>query len=545
MRPRRANMFLARAARPAVVRPTRRWLQTKLVERSRRALEKRGGRHALATSADVKPDPSTYARVALILEDGSVFEGKSFGAEPPAGGTFAEVVFQTGMVGYAEALTDPSYRGQSLAMTYPMIGNYGVPDNNQKCKIQPLLPRRSFESNSIHAAAVICQDYSNHFSHWEATQSLGRWLSDQGVPGVTGIDTRRLTKVLREHGSMVGRIVKLGEKDALPATHGTVEEVAMLRARHLVDEVSITEPIVYKAKNEKLSIIAVDCGMKANMVREFNQRGVTVTAVPWDHDFSALLDKADGLFVSNGPGDPEQCSTTINHLRNALDREGDALRPIFGICLGNQLTGLACGASTVKMPFGNRGQNQPVLDALQPGACMVTSQNHGYAVDPTNLPDGWQALYTNANDLTNEGLVHSSKPFFTAQFHPEAHGGPTDASYLFDVFTDSCSRYKAARVDGRAVDKALNWPKTIHDRTPPAFPKKVLLLGSGGLSIGQAGEFDYSGTDRRPFFLPMISRTMHHSHTSVRDETCGNRRLRTPRGRMRLTIHTRPTPKHV
>ena len=400
----RPKMFLARAARPALQRPARRWLRAAAAARSRKGLFQRGGRKAaLATSADVPPDPSTYARVALILEDGSVFEGKSFGAEPPAGGTFAEVVFQTGMVGYAEALTDPSYRGQSLAMTYPMVGNYGVPNNNDKDPLQPLLPRRSFESDSIHAAAVICQDYSNHFSHWEATQSLGRWLHDQNVPGVCGIDTRRLTKVLRERGSMLGRLVKLGPNDALPTSHGSAEETAALRARHLVDEVSITEPIVYKAPNERLSVVAVDCGMKANMVREFNARGVTVTAVPWDYDFADLLDKSDGLFVSNGPGDPTQCQVTIDNLRTALNREGDAMRPMFGICLGNQLTSLACGASTVKMPFGNRGQNQPVLDALQPGACMVTSQNHGYAVDPTNLPDGWQALYTNANDLTNEG----------------------------------------------------------------------------------------------------------------------------------------------
>ena len=208
---------------------------------------------------------------------------------------------------------------------------------------------------------------------------------------------------------MLGRLVKLGPNDALPTSHGTDAEATALRARHLVDEVSITEPIVYKAPNERLSVVAVDCGMKANMVREFNARGVTVTAVPWDYDFSDLLDKSDGLFVSNGPGDPTQCQVTIDNLRTALNREGDALRPMFGICLGNQLTSLACGASTVKMPFGNRGQNQPVLDALQPGACMVTSQNHGYAVDPTNLPDGWQALYTNANDLTNEGAISASR----------------------------------------------------------------------------------------------------------------------------------------
>jgi len=194
--------------------------------------------------------------------------------------------------------------------------------------------------------------------------------------------------------------------------------------------------------------------MKANMVRELNARGVSVLAVPWDHDFDGVLDDYDGLFLSNGPGDPEQCAATIAELRKTLAREGDAVRPVFGICLGNQLTGLAAGAKTTKLRFGNRGQNQPVLDALHPGACMVTSQNHGFAVDDTDLPEGWRTLYTNANDGSNEGLVHASKPYFTAQFHPEANGGPTDAYYLFDVFVDACSRHKAGRVPGGAAPAA-------------------------------------------------------------------------------------------
>ena len=230
------------------------------------------------------------------------------------------------------------------------------------------------------------------------------------------------------------------------------------------------------------------------MVRELNARGVSVLAVPWDHDFDGVLDDYDGLFLSNGPGDPEQCAATIAELRKTLAREGGAVRPVFGICLGNQLTGLAAGAKTTKLRFGNRGQNQPVLDALHPGACMVTSQNHGFAVDDTDLPEGWRTLYTNANDGSNEGLVHASKPYFTAQFHPEANGGPTDAYYLFDVFVDACSRHKAGRVPGGAAPaEALVWPKMASSAPQPEFPKKVLLLGSGGLSIGQAGEFDYSG----------------------------------------------------
>ena len=318
-------------------------------------------------------------------------------------------------------------------MTYPMVGNYGVPDHGAADAVQPLLPRRTFESDSIHAAAVICQDYSADFSHWEATQSLGAWLHASGVPGVTGVDTRRLTKLLRERGSMIGRLTKIEDGAAPPAVDAASAEADALRARHLVAEVSRPEPVVYKAAHETLKVVAVDCGMKANMVREFNARGVTVTAVPWDYDFGDLLDSHDGLFVSNGPGDPTQrstrvlalpspsrgrhqhtnaariientfsaalrvrvrarrCTATISNLKAALDREGNALRPIFGICLGNQLAGLAVGAKTTKLQFGNRGQNQPVLDALRPGACMVTSQNHGYAVDDTALPAGWETL---------------------------------------------------------------------------------------------------------------------------------------------------------
>ncbi|KAH8052656.1 carbamoyl-phosphate synthase [Aureococcus anophagefferens] len=469
------------------------------------ALRARGG-VVFSSSSKNGSDPSTYARVAIVLEDGSVFEGRSFGAEVPADGTFGEVVFQTGMVGYAEALTDPSYRGQCLTMTYPMVGNYGVPDETLRDAAQPLLPRKTFESEAIHATAVVCQDYSADYSHWDATQSLGAWLAKSGVPGVTGVDTRRLTKVLRERGSMLGRIERLGDGGvaALRDVDPAAPESVALRARHLVDEVSLAAPKLYEAPNERLKVVAVDrgagngrdvdCGMKANMVRELNARGVSVLAVPWDHDFDGVLDDYDGLFLSNGPGDPEQCAATIAELRKTLAREGDAVRPVFGICLGNQLTGLAAGAKTTKLRFGNRGQNQPVLDALHPGACMVTSQNHGFAVDDTDLPEGWRTLYTNANDGSNEGLVHASKPYFTAQFHPEANGGPTDAYYLFDVFVDACSRHKAGRVPGGAAPaEALVWPKMASSAPQPEFPKKVLLLGSGGLSIGQAGEFDYSG----------------------------------------------------
>ncbi|KAH8060504.1 carbamoyl-phosphate synthase [Aureococcus anophagefferens] len=379
------------------------------------ALRARGG-VVFSSSSKNGSDPSTYARVAIVLEDGSVFEGRSFGAEVPADGTFGEVVFQTGMVGYAEALTDPSYRGQCLTMTYPMVGNYGVPDETLRDAAQPLLPRKTFESEAIHATAVVCQDYSADYSHWDATQSLGAWLAKSGVPGVTGVDTRRLTKVLRERGSMLGRIERLGDGGvaALRDVDPAAPESVALRARHLVDEVSLAAPKLYEAPNERLKVVAVDrgagngrdvdCGMKANMVRELNARGVSVLAVPWDHDFDGVLDDYDGLFLSNGPGDPEQCAATIAELRKTLAR-------------------------------------------------------------------------ARATPSTRRRT-----------------GGPTDAYYLFDVFVDACSRHKAGRVPGGAAPaEALVWPKMASSAPQPEFPKKVLLLGSGGLSIGQAGEFDYSG----------------------------------------------------
>ena len=478
----------------SVVRPQTRWLRQ------------------LSSSRD----PSTYGAAALVLEDGSVFLGKSFGADVEAGG---EAVFQTGMVGYAEALTDPSYRGQLLAMTYPMVGNYGVP----KDATVDNLPRQTFESTKIHASGLIVQDYSAAYSHWDASRSLGEWLSDQGVPGICGVDTRRLAKRLRSHGSMLGAIVKVDDHQKrllqdidnndkvladLAKRAPKLAEAAQqqLRERHLVNEVSgLFENKVYSPKGGAdpiAKVLAIDCGMKANMVREFLKRNVEVTVLKWDDEWATndMMAQYDGVFLSNGPGDPVDCVATIDQVKSALSRESlSEIRPIFGICLGNQLVGLAAGASTTKLPFGNRGQNQPVIDQ-RTGECFVTSQNHGYAVDDTKLPMHWSPLYRNANDGSNEGLVHDAKPFFTAQFHPEANGGPNDAAFLFDVFVDACTRFRDARTS------TTKWPlenlrfDSLHSpKSSDALalkstrPKKVLLLGSGGLSIGQAGEFDYSG----------------------------------------------------
>jgi len=465
----------------------------------------------LSTST-TKDDPSSFAPVALVLEDGSVFFGKSFGA--PIGETSGEVVFQTGMVGYAEALTDPSYKGQMLATTYPMVGNYGVPAYEED--VLTKLPRPSFESTRIHASALVVQDYSKAYSHWDASRSLGQWLFDEGVPGICGVDTRRLAKRLRAKGSMLGAVVPVevsttmtdpGEDiiETLSKRAPALAEKArsQLESRHLVSEVSglFSQKVFSPAQSDDIvaKVLAIDCGMKANMVRELLKRNVEVTVLKWDESWATndLMSQYDGVFLSNGPGDPVDCGKTIDEVKSALLRESlEEVRPIFGICLGNQVVGLAAGASTTKLPFGNRGQNQPVSDE-RTGECFVTSQNHGFAVDDTKLPEHWSPLYRNANDGSNEGLVHDAKPFFTAQFHPEANGGPNDAAFLFDVFVDACRRFKDART-------SLVWPvptlkfDALHAKPDLAVlqaakPKKVLLLGSGGLSIGQAGEFDYSG----------------------------------------------------
>jgi len=413
---------------------------------------------------DAKP-PTALAK--LHLEDGSTLTGSSFGCHES---TTGEVVFTTGMVGYPEALTDPSYQGQIITLTTPMVGNYGVPDRKKLDKFG--LPAM-FESPKIHASGLIVQDYSHHYSHWKAASSLGDWLKEEGVPGLCGIDTRMLTKKIREKGAMVGRIEV--DLDAPPPTSW-----ANPNERHLVAEVSITEPKVY-GKGNPIKIMGVDCGMKYNMIRLLVDRGCELTVVPWDHPFAADMHKFDGIFLSNGPGDPTYCKETIEQLKQAISVPESEVKPIFGICLGNQLLGIAAGGEAKKLPFGNRGQNQPVINHAT-GECYITSQNHGYHIDTTTLGEDYQELFTNLNDGSNEGFIHKSRPYFTAQFHPEYKNGPTDTEFMFDTFLAACKDPKAP----------VQFP--VRKPAPPKpNVKKVLLLGSGGTSIGQAGEFDYSG----------------------------------------------------
>ena len=352
--------------------------------------------------------------IRLILEDGSVHEGRSFGAKRSASG---EVVFNTAMTGYPENLTDPSYRGQILVSTYPLIGNYGVPDADTADGL-PV----HFESEAIHVAGLVIADYSDDYSHWNSARSLGAWLTEHRVPGLCGVDTRALTQRLRERGTLRGRIVcgddDPGFEDPSP--------------RHLVAEVSTREVRTYGLGRYR--VVLVDCGVKANIVRCLLARDTTVVRVPWDYDYTGL--DFDGVLVSNGPGDPKDCGPTIELLRRALAIG----KPVFGICLGNQLLALAAGADTYKLKYGHRSHNQPVSLAGTP-RCFITAQNHGYATDAAALPAGWEPLFTNVNDGTNEGIRHRTKPFFSSQFHPEASGGPTDTEFLFDDFLALMKRH--------------------------------------------------------------------------------------------------------
>ena len=335
----------------------------------------------------------------LILEDGTAFRGRSLGAERSVSG---EVVFNTGMVGYTEALTDPSYRGQIMTLTFPLVGNYGVP--------------RDFESSRIQASALVVSELATEYSHSAAERSLPQWLKDEGIPCISGIDTRALTKRLRTRGCMLGKVV-------------VTDDVALEdpNKRNLVAEVSTSHREAFLGSGK--TVVLVDCGAKGSIVEELRKRDFTVIRVPWDYDFNQ--EDYDGLFLSNGPGDPTACGKTIESIRKAMEKN----KPIMGICLGNQLLALAAGANTYKLKFGHRGHNQPCLE-VGTGRCYITSQNHGFAVDENTLPQGWHPWFRNANDGSNEGIRHSTKPFLSVQFHPEAAPGPVDCNYLFDKFVE-------------------------------------------------------------------------------------------------------------
>ncbi len=351
----------------------------------------------------------------LILEDGTEFKGFAFGCEKSNAG---EVVFNTAMTGYPESLTDPSYKGQILVATYPLVGNYGVPGDKSSENILEY-----YESDKIQVSGLVISEYSKEYSHWNAEKSLSDWMKEHKVPGVCGIDTRELTKIIREKGSMLGKII-IDNKDV--GFYNPNKE-------NLVDLVSIKEKQVYG--NGKYKILLIDCGVKNNIIRNLLKRDTTVIRVPWNYDISQ--EDYDGLFISNGPGDPIQCKITVDNLKIAFQND----EPIFGICLGNQLMSLAAGAKTYKLKYGHRSHNQPVLH-LESNRAYITSQNHGFAVNNETLPDDWEPNFINLNDNTNEGFKHKTKPFFSTQFHPEASGGPTDTDFLFDEFIDLIKKEK-------------------------------------------------------------------------------------------------------
>lgn len=421
------------------------------------------------------------------------------------------------MVGYTESLTDPSYERQILILTYPLIGNYGVPERHSSLDQLP----SAFESSRIHIAALVVGSYSDDYSHFLASSSLGTWLKENGVPAIYGVDTRALTKKIRANGSMLAKLLARRPQaprgrmrslvpESQPASRASSPPASLSwredyldipfndpNQDNLVAAVSLTSPRIFQPtikprlhpSGRTLRIIAVDVGMKYNQIRCFTNRGVEVKVVPWNHNFVDDPEPCDGVFVSNGPGDPSMLTVTIAALSRVMQK-GD--KPIFGICLGHQLLALAAGAKTSKMKYGNRGHNIPCTDALS-GRCYITSQNHGYQVDTDTLPTGWKELFKNANDGSNEGIYCENKPFFSVQFHPESTPGPRDTEFLFDVFIQNVEE---CILSNSLVPISLPGGRKEENekRNPRAKVQKVLLLGSGGLSIGQAGEFDYSGS---------------------------------------------------
>jgi carbamoyl-phosphate synthase small subunit len=347
--------------------------------------------------------------VELVLRDGARFSGTPFGAAESVRG---EVVFNTGLSGYVETLTDPSYRGQILVLTYPLQGNYGVPAG-------------PYESSRIQVQGLVVSRYSDRPSHHESVRSLGDWLRAEGVPAIEGVDTRAITRRLRAHGTMDGALLA---RDAADPIGVDMAQVAIL--------VSPREIVRHPGAGPR--ILVLDTGAKENIVRSLQRRSAAVTRAPAHGPWEPLLDEADGVVLTNGPGDPADLGALVERLRPVLARSV----PVFGICLGHQLLALAAGGATYKMKYGHRSQNQPVLD-LATRRAYVTSQNHGYAVADA-LPADWEPWFVNLNDGTNEGIRHRYRPFRSVQFHPEAAAGPKDTDFMFDDFLRMVGEMKVA-----------------------------------------------------------------------------------------------------
>ncbi|MEM3360471.1 MAG: glutamine-hydrolyzing carbamoyl-phosphate synthase small subunit [Candidatus Bathyarchaeia archaeon] len=362
-------------------------------------------------------------KAALVLEDGSCFIGFGFGAPKKVVG---EVVFSTSMVGYVESLTDPSYHGQILVLTYPLIGNYGIPVHRKEDLFPP------FESDGIKVAGLVIHELCENPHHWASRRTLNEWLSEEGVPGIWGVDTRMITKKLRVSGVMRG-VLQVCEEDEQPNVEQLIEEAKRApdpNMRNLVSEVSIKKPVCYNHGGKK-TVVVIDCGVKHSILINLIERGLKVVRVPYNCSAKELMEyKPSGVVVSNGPGDPKKCVETIECVKELIALDF----PLMGICLGNQIIALASGANTYKMKYGHRSQNQPALE-LETNRCYITTQNHGYAVDADSLKKTELNIwFVNANDSTVEGLKHKQKPVFAVQFHPEANPGPYDTGFLFDEF---------------------------------------------------------------------------------------------------------------
>ena len=371
-------------------------------------------------------------KARLILEDKSAFEGWSFGSATPRAG---EVVFTTGMTGYPQSLTDPSFRGQILVLSWPLAGNYGVPLDPQG---RPLFDRRGIplhlESERIQVSGLVVSEICEQPSHFQSTSTLSAWMECETVPGIAGIDTRSLVKLLRQRGTMRGAIFVEGEEE-IDLRSGDIS--------HPVAEVSPGMAQIYESPpgpdgRPAPRLALIDCGAKANILRVLLDRGVTVLRLPWNHDLEGI--EYDGIFLTNGPGDPKTCGKTIAMVRRRLKQD----KPVFGICLGNQIMALAAGADTYKLTYGHRGQNQPCVE-VGTKRCAITSQNHGWAVREESMPRDWAAWFVNANDGTMEGIRSTKGPFRAVQFHPEGCPGPRDTEALIDDFLSDVDRTRSVQ----------------------------------------------------------------------------------------------------
>lgn len=404
------------------------------------------------------PAPASLPAV-LKLKTGETFRGRSFGAPHSV---FGETVFTTSITSYPESLTDPSYTGQLLAFTQPLMGNYGVPNNTVagSAREHPndVDVGCFLESKGVQAAGVIVSELCERFSHFQAYESLASWCARHNVPGIQGVDTRALTTLLRNQGSTLGAILVGDDAERTPAESDYVDPMM----ENLIDRVSTKEPYtlhpVGGPSSARAHIALLDFGSKANIQRSLLRLGVSVTVLPWHYDFNAVRDQYDGLFLSNGPGSPNSIPSAVEVVRRTIN-EWD--RPVFGICMGHQVIGLAVGLRAYRMKFGNRGHNQPVLALssgnmrVESGRVYITSQNHGYALaydesGPNAWPQDWQPWFVNANDWSIEGIVRTGgldkhAPVWGVQFHPEHAGGPEDTNPLFDDYVEQVVRYKQMR----------------------------------------------------------------------------------------------------